>query len=186
MTKKLEQALDNFIDQYRTVAEQQGGLWAEYDEQWPSSCVAQPVSDGEWVEWQPVKQENEISFDNLSEALEVAIDPQLAGFFGRYFSDNLEASTQKGKLTLLQVWSADDLERLQQNLIGHVLMKRQLRQPITLFFALTDEEDFIISIDNQTGEVVLEQVGKLPCEVLAPNLAEFLAQLTPIPPAKPT
>ena len=49
----------------------------------------------------------------------------------------------------------------------------------------TDEEDFIISIDNDTGEVVLEQVGKRPSEVLAPNLAEFLAHLKPTPPSRP-
>ena len=185
MTKKLEQALDDFVTHYQSVAESQTGLWAEYDTDWPSECVTKVVEDGELTSWQPTRQPDNVDFANLEEALEVELDPQLAVYFGRYYSDNLEATAKKGALTLLQVWNADDMERLQQNLIGHVLMKRQLRQPITLFFALTDEEDFIISIDNETGEVVLEQVGKRPSEVLAPNLAEFLAHLKPTPPSRP-
>ena len=80
----------------------------------------------------------------------------------------------------MQIWNDDDAERLQQNLIGHVLMKRQLKQPETLFFALTDEEDFIVSVDNASGQVVLEQVGKPAQQVLAQDLAEFLATLQPL------
>ena len=85
-----------------------------------------------------------------------------------------------GNLQLLLPWNQDDMVRLQQNLVGHVLMKRRLDQPETLFFAVTDEEDFILSVDNQSGEVVLEQVGLLPQEVLAPDLASFLASLEPV------
>ena len=75
--------------------------------------------------------------------------------------------------------SEEDFERLQQNLIGHLLMKQRLKQPPTLFFGLTDEDDFILSVDNASGEVVLEQVGKLPTRCLAPDLATFVDGLTP-------
>jgi SecY interacting protein Syd len=51
--------------------------------------------------------------------------------------------------------------------------------PKTLFIALTDEDDFILAVDNISGEVVLEQVGLLPKEVLAPNLATFIQSLQP-------
>ena len=71
------------------------------------------------------------------------------------------------------------IERLQENLIGHIMMKRRLKQPATLFFALTDDDDYLISLDNSTGEVLLERVGKRAEQVLAPSMADFLSALTP-------
>ena len=41
-------------------------------------------------------------------------------------------------------------------------MKRRLKQPETLFFAVTDQEDFVISLELSSGTVVVEQVGKNP------------------------
>jgi SecY interacting protein Syd len=58
-------------------------------------------------------------------------------------------------------------------------MKRRLKQPETFFIALTDEDDFILTVHNTSGEVMLEQVGLLPKEVVAPNLAEFLQSIQP-------
>ncbi|HCB09072.1 MAG TPA: SecY-interacting protein, partial [Alteromonas sp.] len=96
-----------------------------------------------------------------------------------YWSFNLSVKAEQGSCELLQVCSEEDFERLQQNLIGHLLMKQRLKQPPTLFFGLTDEDDFILSVDNASGEVVLEQVGKLPTRCLAPDLATFIDGLTP-------
>ena len=79
----------------------------------------------------------------------------------------------------LQAWSKADFERLQQNLIGHLMMKARLKQSPTLFFAVTDEEDLNIVIDNIKGNVALEYVGKEPHKVLATSLAEFISQTTP-------
>jgi SecY interacting protein Syd len=84
---------------------------------------------------------------------------------------------------LLQVWNEQDFERLLQNLIGHALMKRRLEQPMTLFFAVTDDEDYILSLENDTGRVMLERVGLEPQEMLADNLAQFLSSLEPADPA---
>ena len=58
-------------------------------------------------------------------------------------------------------------------------MKQRLGQAPTLFFGLTDEEDFILTVVNESGEVALEQVGKEPSQILAPSLAAFLERLTP-------
>ena len=82
-----------------------------------------------------------------------------------------------GACELLQVWNEEDFERLQQNLIGHLLMKKRLKQAPTLFFALTDEDDFVLSVLNSTGEVVLEQVGRPPQKVISPSLPAFIATL---------
>lgn len=49
--------------------------------------------------------------------------------------------------------------RLQENLIGHLIMKRRLKQTPTLFIAATESEQEIISLCNLSGEVILEQPG---------------------------
>lgn len=177
----LQAALDNFIKLYIQAHQQQESpMVVQYDDQWLSDCHTQDAQQGEWVQWQPVMRQEHDSLNDLEQALELKIDPQLKHYYCRYWSNNLKAKTEKGGLELLLPWNQDDFERLQQNLIGHVLMKRRLGQPETLFFAVTDEEDFIITVDNNSGNVMLEQVGLEPTEVLADDLASFLEQLIPV------
>lgn len=181
MSESVTKALDNFIQKYQIVAESHPQLLkTEYDAQWPSDCYMSTESDVDnLVPWQPVKQQGNANLDALSAALEMQIHPDLVSFYSRYWSNNLNAKTAKGDLQLLQAWNQEDFERLQQNLIGHILMKRRLKQPETLFFALTDEDDFILTLDNKSGEVLLEQVGLLPKEVVAVDLATFIDSLEP-------
>lgn len=177
---ELKQSLDNFMANW--VAHQQGqgiALEIEQDEQWPSDAIINDDTQRQISIWKPVLQTENNSFDALREGLEIDVNQQLESYYSRYWSDNLNASTDRGGLQLLFAWNQDDFVRLQENLIAHVLMKRRLRQRDTLFFAVTDEEDFVLSILNETGEVVLERVGKEPKEVLAPDLNSFLQALQP-------
>ena len=130
--------------------------------------------------WAPVQQGGVNNLSALEKGLDLKVNKQLEQYFTRYWSDNLNARTARGHLQLLLPWNQDDFVRLQENLIAHVMMKRRLRQPETLFFAVTDEEDFILSVLNDTGEVGLEQVGREPQEILAGSLAEFITQLSPV------
>ena len=84
------------------------------------------------------------------------------------------------RVELVQPWNEADFERLQENLIGHLLMLRRLKLPETLFLATTRNESQLISLLNATGEVVLEQLGQGPRLVLAPDLARFLDRLSPL------
>ena len=62
----------------------------------------------------------------------------------------------------------------------HALAKRQQRSPFTAFFANTDpDSDYFLSVDNATGQVLLEQPGRPPLRVVADNLASFLDSLEP-------
>lgn len=173
----LSQSFDHFIEEYQRIHQ---GLSIEFDPQWPSSCYQQQAKAGQMVAWRPILRESPGDFQSMERALNIQLDPQLKEFFGRYWSDNLNAKAPQGNLQLLQAWNADDFEQLQQNLVGHILMKRRLKQPETAFFALTDEEDFILSVELDSGQVVLEQVGLLPQQVLAKDLQSFITQLTPL------
>ncbi|MDK2764093.1 SecY-interacting protein [Alteromonas sp. 07-89-2] len=178
MALTISAQLDKFVSSYVEQAEAEG-LKIAFDSVWPSPCYETTAQDGELVRWSPTLQSPVQSFSNVEEALSLKLNPDYCEYFTRYYSDNLKANAPQGRCELLQVFNSEDFERLQQNLIGHLLMKQRLRQAPTLFFGLTDEEDFILTVVNESGEVALEHVGREPAKILAPSLAVFIEQLTP-------
>lgn len=149
----------------------------ETDENWPSPCeVGQAKQEG-YSYWRPCEIKENVDFDNLTSALAMPIHPDIAAYYCGFYSENLPAHTEDGELELLFAWNREDFDRLQQNLIGHILMKKRLKQPITLFFAVTDQDDFIITLNNDNGEVWVEQVGCLPHKKLADSLSDFLRDI---------
>lgn len=180
MNNSVAQSLDDFIKRFVDVYKHQGQrLLTQWDENWPSECEMGDADPEGMIQWQPVKRQGQANFGDTERALKMTFHEDIKTFYGRYWSEGLNASAPRGELQLLQAWNEDDFERLLQNLVGHILMKRRLKQPETLFFAVTDDDDFIISLDNASGRVMLEQVGLEPEEVLAESLADFLAELTP-------
>jgi SecY interacting protein Syd len=150
----------------------------EHDEQWPSSCL-QGKFDELYMCWQPVEATTSLSFENLENALELTIHPSIVEYFTSIFSDSIPATCSEGHLQLLFAWSESDFFRLQENLIGHILMKQKLKQEVTLFFAITDDENIILSVNNRTGEVWAEKIGCKPHKKIAESLGDFIAGLQP-------
>ncbi|AAZ24786.1 SecY-interacting protein [Colwellia psychrerythraea] len=186
--KTLTQAILNFSKSYsQQHVEQFGHLpTVEHDEQWPSPCDL-GSHDTSHHYWQAVamesvqladNKEEALSFENVESALNIELHPDIKIYFTTIFSGDIEAQSDDGELSLLFAWNKDDFERLQENIIGHILMKQKLKQVETVFFAVTDEEDMIISVDNSSGEVWVEQVGCKPHKKLSDSLAEFISQLT--------
>lgn len=68
------------------------------------------------------------------------------------------------------------MQRLIENQLGHALNKLRNKQSLTFFIACTDA-DYIISIENQSGQVVLERPGYAIEKVLAVSLTDFLDEL---------
>ncbi len=152
------------------------------DEDWSSPCE-QGVHEEIFSLWQPIKMAQVLMFDNVEAALEIKLHADIKDYFTTIYSDSLDASCVEGDLSLLFAWSEKDFARLQENIIGHILMKTKLKQKLTIFFALTDDDDHIISLDNDTGSVWVEKVGREPHKKIAETLAEFMSHLTPrIPP----
>ncbi|WP_441003365.1 SecY-interacting protein [Pseudocolwellia agarivorans] len=166
-----------YIENYQLTHQHLPSVEADTD--WISPCEKGQVNDHE-IYWQPVVIEDELNFDNVGKALGLTIHQDIQDYFTCIYSESLDAESKDGNLSLLLPWNKDDFERLQQNLIGHIMMKQKLKQNVTLFFAVTDEDDMIISLDNESGEVWVEQVGCVPHKKLANNLVEFLESLTPI------
>ncbi len=150
----------------------------ELDDEWPSPCQLDVFKE-KYTEWQPVKISNKLDFDNVESALELDLHNDIKCYFTSLYSDSVHATHTEGELSLLFPWSEDDFARLQQNIIAHVLMKRQLKQTITIFFAVTDDDELLLSVNNATGEVWVERVGCDPHKKLADSLSEFIQSLKP-------
>ncbi|MGB2742495.1 MAG: SecY-interacting protein [Cognaticolwellia sp.] len=156
----------------------------EKSEDWLSACE-QGVHQEIFSLWQPISIDETLTFDNVEAALELALHHDIKAYFSTIYSDSLDATCSEGDLSLLFAWNQKDFSRLQENIIGHILMKTKLKQKITIFFALTDDDDHIISLDNEDGSIWVEKVGCEPHKKLADSLAEFILQLTPrIPPTE--
>ncbi|WP_114324695.1 SecY-interacting protein [Candidatus Colwellia aromaticivorans] len=186
--KNLVQILHQFSEQYITDYQQTHACLptVEQDEEWPSPCEQgatekNPSPEGE-VYWQPmaIEKSEELSFENVESALDLTLHNDIKTYFTLFYSESLDARCDEGELSLLFAWNKKDFERLQENLIGHILMKRRLKQKETIFFAVTDEEDMIISVDNASGAVWVERVGCKPHKQLSDSLTQFISQLTPV------
>jgi len=173
-------ALEQLLERYQQAYAEQGvALMTEAHDEWQAPIYQQRI-DEDNIQWQPVRQAQPLQFTDLANALEQPFHTDIGELYGTWFAADLNVSFADHPLVLLQVHGAEDGERLQANLAGHVLMKRRLRQPITLFIGLAEEsDDLLITLDNATGQVGLEFVGREQHEILADNLAEFLQKLMP-------
>jgi len=183
---------DQFVQSYIEASNASNqGLLTYFDKDWFSPCLMKDedvlinnsinLTHDNLVTWAPFSRGGEENLANIERALEISIPAELHYLFCGYYSHDLSAEAADGSLTILQAWNEHDFERLQKNLIAHVLMKRRLKQADTLFFALTDEDEIILSVELDSGAVVAERVGKKPHKQIANNLSEFIGSLKPVP-----
>jgi len=144
----------------------------------PSPCALEDRDQR--VLWQPQPFSLPPTLDAVERAVDIQLQPPVTDFYTAQFAGDMQATFGENQLTLLQVWSEEDFLRLQENLIGHLVMQRRLRQSPTLFIATTDSEEEIISLSNLSGEVILEQPGRKQRAVLAESLEIFLKSLQPV------
>ena len=181
----VDAALDDFVRRYVAAFPDLSDV---YDPHWRSPCeTGEPRAgpDGELrVPWQPLRRHGPIDdFAGLERALEFPIHEDIRRYYGRYWSGGLEAEAPQGHVSLLLLWNGEDADRLIENLIGHALAKRRARSPFTVFFACTEpDSELFLSVDNDTGCILLEEPGRPPRREVAPTLADFLATLEPAPP----
>lgn len=142
---------------------------------WSSPCVVERNQD--IVLWQPTKREEPADFSNIEHALNLQLHDSIKTFFGSQFCGDMECRFRHMPMTLIQVWNDDDFKRLQENIIGHLLMQRRLKLKPTVFIAGLDDELDIISVCNLTGQVLLEKIGTNQRDVLSSSLDSFLDDL---------
>ncbi|MCU7835139.1 MAG: SecY-interacting protein Syd [gamma proteobacterium symbiont of Taylorina sp.] len=187
----LHNSLDNFFKRYLNMIERQSAALpiTEYHADWPSPChCGEPFMTEEMnycIHWKPIKREEQRGVSNdlsrLEKALEIQLYPDIKVFFSDYWCEQMEVTFLAenelgGNLTLMFVCNEDDMERLIKNQLGHALNKIRNKQSLTFFIACTDS-DYIISIENNSGHVVLERPGYPIEKVLSNSLKEFIDKL---------
>ena len=171
--------LARLLDDYVALHAATGLPRQPFDPQWVSPCQADEPDDRGLIGWRPVRRHQPPDWTGLESALEIALHPDAAAFYGSFWCDCIPVQAQEGGATLIQVWNDRDFDRLIENLLGHALQKRRAGDALTFFLAPTDESNFVLSLDNATGAVVLEQPAQRPQRKVANSLAELLARMQP-------
>lgn len=174
------QALHAFTHRYCELWRAQRGTQPASHELYAivSPCIVQQDDDRIFWSPQPFAPANDLSA--VERALDIIVRPEGHQFYTTQFAGDMAACFQEQQLTLLQTWSPADFERVQQNLIGHLVTQRRLKLPPTVFLATLDSETEIIALSNLTGEVVLEKLGVSSRTLLAPSLSDFVNSLQPV------
>lgn len=174
------QSLEAFLQRARAM-HGVADFEAPFDPEWRSACErGEPTPEGR-VPWWPVSQNPGVDFSGLAHALDVPVHEDVCAYYSTWWSGSLEARSAEGHVSLIQLWNPQDFDRLVENLVGHALMKRRARQPFTVFFANTDtDSELFLSIDNESGKVLLEEPGRAPLKVVEASVAAFLDRLEPL------
>ncbi|QHM72248.1 SecY-interacting protein [Mixta intestinalis] len=172
-------ALKTFTERYCQQWQQQHGHLPFSEELYgiPSPCVVENREEG--VLWQPRPFDAEPQLAAVERALDLQLQPAVVDYYTTQYAGDMQAMLDQQPITLLQVWSEADFVRVQENLIGHLVMKRRLKQTPTLFIATTESDLDVISVCNLNGEVILETLGTPKRQILAPNIQTFLKNLQP-------
>lgn len=182
MSSDTKEALERLLRRYVENCERVTGALptTEHEAAWPSACQAGPPDADGRIHWEPRERDTAADFGGLERALDVAIHSDIKSFYGSFWADTMKLTAEEGGLTLIQVWNDDDFDRLTENIIGHAMAKQRVRAPLTVFIAVADEGELMLSVDNDTGSVVLEEPGSPPIREVSPSLAEFLDRLEPV------
>ena len=180
MDPQTAEALKAFTQRYCAEWQKQKGTQPRSEELYgvPSPCIVS--TDEEAVFWQPQPFQPDETLEAVERALGIVIQPQLHAFYTTQFAGDMPATFGERELTLLQVWGPDDFQRVQENLIGHLVTQKRLKLSPTLFIGTLDSDLDIISVCNLSGEVVLETVGSRHRTTLSASIESFLSHLEPL------
>jgi SecY interacting protein Syd len=186
----VKQSLSEFVSHYQRSYPQ---LEDPFDPQWRSPCeIGEPFTrpgdapGTQHIHWAPLARRAESTegdFAPLERALEIAVHPDIKDYFGAFWSGGLEAKASDGHVSLILLWNDEDRERLIENLLGHAMAKQRSKSNFSVFFACTEvDSELFLSINNESGAVLLEKPGYKPIRQVADNIVDFIAELVPAPP----
>lgn len=179
MDPQTAEALQTFTHRYCDAWQQQSGTLPRSEALYgvPSPCLES--TGDEVIFWKPQPFVPALTLEAIEKALNIVVQPAIHAFYTTQFAGDMPATFMGRELTLLQVWSPEDFQRVQENQIGHLVTQQRLKLSPTLFIGTLDSDLDVVSVCNLSGEVVVETLGTRQRTTLAPSLEAFLAQLIP-------
>ena len=174
------EALQSFTQRYCDAWQQRYASLPRSEDLYgiPSPCIS--ASEDDAVFWQPQPFTLARHLDGVERALEIVVQQPIHSYYTTQFAGDMSGRFAGETLTLLQTWSEEDFQRVQENLIGHLVVQKRLKLSPTLFIATLESELDVISVCNLSGEVVKETLGTAKRITLSPSLAGFLNHLEPV------
>ncbi|RKQ41527.1 SecY-interacting protein [Enterobacter sp. R1(2018)] len=179
MDNDVRHALEAFTERFCTLWREQTGGWPASEELYgvPSPCIV--TTTGGDVRWQPRPFSPAADLSAVERAMDISLRPAAHQFYTTQYAGDMPALCGNLALTLLQTWSEADFQRVQENLIGHLVTQKRLKLSPTLFLATAQDEMEVVSLCNLSGEVVLEKIGTRQRKTLASSLPALLESLQP-------
>ncbi|HGS7015507.1 TPA: SecY-interacting protein, partial [Klebsiella pneumoniae] len=140
MDHQTAEALRAFTQRYCAVWQQQRHSLPRSEELYgvPSPCVVD--TQGEAVFWQPQPFSLAQNISAVERALDIVVQQPLHSYYTTQFAGDMSGRFAGETLTLLQTWSEEDFQRVQENLIGHLVVQKRLKLSPTLFIATLESE----------------------------------------------
>jgi SecY interacting protein Syd len=107
----------------------------------------------------------------------VTLHPDAGAFYGSWWSGEVELRYEGEATRPTTVWNEEELEEVWARLRDHLESQRQAGMPCRTVPIAGSDSDRYFALNNETGEVVLEEPGHPPLRVVAPSLVQFLASL---------
>ncbi|GLP96736.1 SecY-interacting protein [Paraferrimonas sedimenticola] len=174
-TESMDNWLNAYVERYKDSLDELPQFYFGAES---SPCQKGQARDG-FVGWKPVLREPQDDLNAIEQALETQFAADMHWYYGRYFCPPVKFSSEFGEGELLQCYNQEDFDFLQKNLVGHVLMKRKLKQQETLFIGVLDDGDWMITVKSDDGSVWLEQPGQEPEKQIATSIAELFETIRP-------
>jgi len=178
--QQTSQALKAYTLRYCDAWHQQHDTWPQSEALHgiPSPCIISSTDD--YVLWQPQPFDGDATLSAVERALDIVIHPVAHAFYTTQFAGDMAGCFGNETLMLLQTWSADDFQRVRENMIGHLVTQKRFKLSPTLFIGTLDSELEVISVCNLSGEVLKEKLGTAERVVLSPSLYDFLNEIKPV------
>jgi SecY interacting protein Syd len=173
-------ALDALLTRYTNLfAESAEAMpYVEFEAPWPSECVIKAGNIENSYFWKPQRRDDTHLFSDLEDALEFKFHQDIITFYGSFWSNGLCVERDDINFSLIQNWNVEDEKHLKENMLGHIFAKLKSKLPVTYFIGCTFGDE-VISLDHESGNVVLEKPGFKAHKVFSKDLASFLISLQP-------
>lgn len=176
---KLDNTLTQFTQRYVDLWQKTFNHEPKSTELYGISSPCITMTNDKAVFWLPVMATH-FSLNIVEQVMNITLHTDAHLYYETQYAGDMSAQWDNLTLTLIQVWNDEDFSRLEQNLIAHLTMQKKLKRQPSIFIGTTDDATKIITIDNLTGKIILDNLVENQLHILANDLNSFLSQLKPI------